>query len=372
MGLSSQPTHWHRRARLVGLLLLAATAPSHGLDLSGTLWASTAARHGLDPLLLYAVALAESARPSVPGSVTPWPWTLRIDGKPRFFDSRDAAREALQRQAPRTGQLAVGLLGVDLRRERHRLGDPATLLDPAINLLIGAEALAAAIGAAPGDLALGLGRYRAGRDDRAARAYGERVRTLTGALRGAFRNRPPGDPLDRWRAAAVLDLVAGPESGGHYDALYRDARQREVALATLTLREVRALQERRRRTHGGSAIGRYQFLAATLEALIDRLGLTGEERFTPALQDRLAQALLTDAGVEDWLAGTLPERAFAARLARVWAGLPRDASGLSHYAGVGDNRATLAWPGVVAALRAIRSPGSSVLHPGDDTHEDHP
>jgi hypothetical protein len=263
MALSSQPTRQRRRARLAALLLLAATAPSHGLDLAGTLWTSTAARQGLDPLLLYAVALAESARPSAPGSVTPWPRTLRVDGEPRFFDSREAARAALAALgSQRIGGLAIGLLGVDLRREGHRVGDPATLLDPAINLLVGAE-------------------------------------TLTDALRGAFRNGPPGDPLDRWRAAAVLDLVAGPESGGHYDALYRDAPQREVALATLTLREMRALQERRRRTHGGSAIGRYQFLAATLNALIDRLGLTGTERFTPALQDRLAQALLTDAGVED-------------------------------------------------------------------------
>jgi conjugal transfer mating pair stabilization protein TraG len=372
MALSSQPTRRRRRARLAALLLLGATAPSHGLDLAGTLWASTAARHGLDPVLLYAVALAESARPSAPGSVTPWPWTLRVDGEPRFFDSREAARAALAALGSQREGLAIGLLGVDLRREGHRVGDPATLLDPAINLLIGAEALAAALAAAPGDLALGIGRYRHGGADAAARAYGAQVLRLADALRGATARRIPGDPLDRWRAAAVLDLVAGPESGGHYDALYRDARQREVALAALTLREVRALQERRRRTHGGSAIGRYQFLAATLEALIDRFGLTGEERFTPALQDRLAQALLTDAGVEAWLAGTLPERAFAARLARVWAGLPRDASGLSHYAGVGDNRATLAWPAVVAALRAIRSPGSSVLHPGDDAHEDHP
>ena len=358
MALSSQPTRRHRRACLAALLLFAATAPSHGLDLAGTLWASTAARHGLEPVLLYAVALTESARPSAPGSVTPWPWTLRVDGEPRFFDSREAARAALAALGPQRERLAIGLLGVDLRREGHRVGDPATLLDPAINLLVGAEALAAAIGAAPEDLALGIGRYRHGGADTAARAYGGKVLRLADALRGATARRITGDPLDRWRAAAVLDLVAGPESGGHYDALYRDARQREVALATLTLREVRALQERRRRTHGGSAIGRYQFLAATLEALIERLGLTGTERFTPALQDRLARALLTDAGVEDWLAGTLPERAFAARLARIWAGLPADASGASHYAGVGANRATIGWDTLVSDLRAIRRRGT--------------
>jgi conjugal transfer mating pair stabilization protein TraG len=61
----------------------------------------------------------------------------------------------------------------------------------------------------------------------------------------------PGDLLDLWRTSAVLDLVAGPESRGNYNAWYRDAYQSEVQLADLTLREVRAAQGQLLRRNGG-------------------------------------------------------------------------------------------------------------------------
>ena len=45
-------------------------------------------------------------------------------------------------------------------------------------------------------------------------------------------------------AGQVLDLVAGPESLGNYNALYRDADQSALNLSALTLNEVQALQQR--------------------------------------------------------------------------------------------------------------------------------
>lgn len=62
-----------RSARAAVLLLLAASLQGHALDLTGTFWEASAQRQGLDPTLLYALALQETQRPSGPGTVSPWP-----------------------------------------------------------------------------------------------------------------------------------------------------------------------------------------------------------------------------------------------------------------------------------------------------------
>ena len=347
-----------RRTRLFfALLLSACTPPVAALDLTATQWEASARRHGIDPLLLYALALQETARPGDAGMATPWPWTLGSARGRRFYDSREAARSALEALAKKTRDVDVGLMQVNLKRHGHRVGDPASLLVPAVNLAVGSAVMAEAIGSAPDDLALGVGRYRYLDDDHSARAYGRRVLALREALR---RRSPKGDGrdvIDLWRAGAVLDLVAGPESRGNYNAWYGAADQHAVQLADLTVAEVRALQKRLVRENGGSAVGRYQIIDDTLDGLIVRMGLSGNGRFTPALQDRLAMHLAREAGLDAWLAGGLDDARFAANLARVWAGLPADPSGRSHYAGVAGNRAGVGWRRVVAALRHIRFEG---------------
>ena len=347
-----------RRARLFLVLLLGACTPLEAaLDLTATQWEASARRHGIDPLLLYALALWETSRPGGACMASPWPWTLRSPQGRRFYDSRESARSALAALERQTRDVGVGLVQVNLRRHGHRVGDPASLLDPVVNLGVAARLLAEAIGAARDDLALGVGRYRYPDDDGAARVYGRRVLTLREALR---RRSPKGDGrdvIDLWRASAVLDLVAGPESRGNYNAWYRAADQHEVQLADLTVAEVRALQKRLVRVNGGSAVGRYQIIDDTLDGLVARMGLSGKERFTPALQDRMAMHPAREAGLEVWLAGGLDDARFAANLARVWAGLPADRSGRSHYAGIAGNRAGVGWRAVVAALRHIRFDG---------------
>jgi conjugal transfer mating pair stabilization protein TraG len=158
----------------------------------------------------------------------------------------------------------------------------------------------------------------------------------------------------------ILDLIAAPESHGNYNAWYGQVDQQAVALDRLTFDEVRALQTQLLADgQGGSAIGRYQFLPDTLEDLRRQLQLTGEEPFTPALQDRLALRLLRESGVNDWIAGRLDETGLAHNLSRRWAALPKDASNLSYHAGVGANAAHVEQAEVVAALAAIRSGAST-------------
>ena len=346
-----------RKARFVrtgAVMLLAVSMQSRAVDLSGTPWESAAKRHGLDPVLLYALALEATPRPSGPRSVSPWPWTLRTNGRPRFYDTRAAALADLPAMVEESDDIDLGLLQINVKRHRRHIGDPLSLLDPAMNLAVGSAVMAEAIGSAPDDLALGVGRYRYPDDDGAARAYGRRVLTLREALRRRSSKKDGRDVIDLWRAGAVLDLVAGPESRGNYNAWYRHADQNEVQLADLTVGEVRALQQRLVRRNGGSAVGRYQIIDDTLDGLIVRMGLSGKERFTPALQDRMAMHLAREAGLQSWLSGALSDERFAARLARVWAGLPGDHSNRSVYAGIQGNRATIAWPSLVASLRHIR------------------
>jgi conjugal transfer mating pair stabilization protein TraG len=157
---------------------------------------------------------------------------------------------------------------------------------------------------------------------------------------------------------ALLDLIAAPESGGNYNAWYGQPRQSEVDLSSLTLDQVRTLQGELVRANGGSAIGRYQIVGETLDHLMGRLNLSGAERFTPELQDRLALQLARDAGLDDWREGRTSDEGFAQSLARVWAGLPRDRSNRSYYEGVAGNRAGLDYDTVVASLQAMRREGS--------------
>jgi len=152
----------------------------------------------------------------------------------------------------------------------------------------------------------------------------------------------------------LLDLIAVPESRGNYNAWYGNAEQDRVDLSGLTVNEIRDLQNDLVRSNGGSAIGRYQLLDDTLEGLIDRMGLTGHERFTPELQDQMALELARDAGMEGWVGGRISDERFAQNLSEIWAGLPRDASNQSHYEGLQGNQATVDWHTVVGTLRDIR------------------
>jgi conjugal transfer mating pair stabilization protein TraG len=159
------------------------------------------------------------------------------------------------------------------------------------------------------------------------------------------------------RAGAVLDLIATAESQGNYNAWHGNAAQRDVDLSALSVIEVRALQAELVHSTGGSAIGRYQILDDTLGSLATRLGLSGDERFTPALQDRLALQLARDAGLDRWLEGRLSDGQFATNLSQIWAGLPTDETNRSAYEGIAGNRAALKYDAMRASLRSIR-PGA--------------
>lgn len=157
-----------------------------------------------------------------------------------------------------------------------------------------------------------------------------------------------GDP----QAAMVRHLIAEAEAGRDgYDAVQHGARRKTPRPPTqMTLGEIFAwIQETPGQPH---AIGRYQFIPSTLARLVTILDSGPNEMFSPALQDRLADILLQDAGYDAFRANEIGQTQFMNNLARIWAGLPTS-SGRSHYHGYAGNAATMSWANFEAEMTRI-------------------
>jgi hypothetical protein len=105
-----------------------------------------------------------------------------------------------------------------------------------------------------------------------------------------------------------------------------------------------------------SATGRYQFMKQTLRGLKQEMGLSGTEKFSPELQDRMALKLLNRPGYSERREGRITDAQFANRLALEWASLPNITAqngrpaGVSAYAGDGFNKSLVSLASVLAAL----------------------
>jgi len=135
---------WRRPLNLLFALLLPVSAlhpPVHASVPVG--YQQVADAYDLPPEVLYAVALTESARQvDSTGNVRPWPWTLNVRGRGHFFASRREAEAALQDlldQGRRS--IDIGIMQVNWRYHRQRLGSPRLALDPYHNLRVAAEIL---------------------------------------------------------------------------------------------------------------------------------------------------------------------------------------------------------------------------------------
>lgn len=154
--------------------------------LNKTAWWQIATLRGVDPYILYAVALVESAR--IHQSLAkPWPWALNQAGRSILPNSKTEAVAILKRTlASGNRNIDVGLMQVNVRWHGYRVNHPEDLLDPATNIRIAADVLAEAIGSAPDNLVLGIGRYHSWRDVDAALRYGRKVLAVAALLKTLF------------------------------------------------------------------------------------------------------------------------------------------------------------------------------------------
>ncbi|MCY4179892.1 MAG: hypothetical protein OXC60_02855 [Litoreibacter sp.] len=157
-------------------------------------------------------------------------------------------------------------------------------------------------------------------------------------------------------AAELLDLIALAEAGpAGYDAVQHGARIRPKGAPTaLTLGEIfKWIKDTPGQPH---AIGRYQFIPATLGRLVTIMEYGPEVRFTPTVQDQLAYLLLQEAGITEFRSGGLSRRAFMKNLARIWAGLPLP-NGRSYYHGYAGNKATMSFARFESGMAQIFGAG---------------
>ena len=161
------------------------------------------------------------------------------------------------------------------------------------------------------------------------------------------------DSVTQGRVGAVLDLIAGPESAGRYDAVYPGRRRPEIL--DMTLNELIRDMRRRGNITGSSASGRYQYIRTTLQDVASSMGLDFDSvKFSPEVQDQIAiYHLRRSHGLDRWLAGRMENSEFLNRLAGTWAGIP-NTSGRSTYAGVLDNRAGIDVRNALAQLDQIQ------------------
>lgn len=167
------------------------------------------------------------------------------------------------------------------------------------------------------------------------------------AARSGLPAAAPGGGPDNLR-----HLIGWAEAGqGGYDAVQHGARSRPARPPTrMTIAEIYRWIDR---TPGQPhAIGRYQFIPSTLRTLVAELGLSRQARFTPEVQDRLADLLLEDAGFSAFLAGRIGRHRFMENLARIWAGFPTS-TGRSYYHGQAGNRAVITWEEFDSHMRRI-------------------
>jgi hypothetical protein len=74
-----------RRLAIALTLGIIMSSPALALDVNRTPWLEAAQSAGLnDPLILRAIALAESGRVNDQGFIEPWPWALNVEGRAYF------------------------------------------------------------------------------------------------------------------------------------------------------------------------------------------------------------------------------------------------------------------------------------------------
>lgn len=147
-------------------------------------------------------------------------------------------------------------------------------------------------------------------------------------------------PSNAGPVSRLKSLIAYAEAGSKgYDAVHVGARIKPPKPPTqMTFGEIRTwVKATPQQPH---AIGRYQFIPATLASLIRRSNLPMDTVFSPRVQDHLADFLLHDAGISEFSKNQLSRAKFMDNLALIWAGLPKQ-NGKSAYHGYAGNRATI-------------------------------
>lgn len=188
---SSVSDQFTRKARnAVSSALLCLSAGAGAVDFNGTAWQQVETAYGIDPRLLYSVAVEESGLGVKDPSgrligKRPTPYAIRINNTSHYFQSHAEALAFLESNVSLNevvsgdvlldlGMFQISLYWHDDILERM---SPADLLQPENGMLEAARILRIAMDSVgdPADLELQVGRYHNWKDEQRARRYGRRV-----------------------------------------------------------------------------------------------------------------------------------------------------------------------------------------------------
>lgn len=115
-------------------------------------------------------------------------------------------------------------------------------------------------------------------------------------------------------------LIRKGEASGDYNNMFGLGN---VGITNMTVDEV--LDKQKAHVASGSpssAAGGYQFIQGTLGDLKKQMSLSGSEKMTPELQDRMADTLLEKRGLSQYKAGKITKGQFVDNLSKEWRSLP--------------------------------------------------
>lgn len=159
---------------IFGSIALATSNETSAFSLKDSVFEKAGMEYNVDPVLLYSIALVESAIDAPEkGFLKPSPWTLRTN-KPYYAKSKQEAEALLDRLIQTNKSIDVGMMQINLKWHGHRVKSPKELLDPLTNVRTGAQIISEQIKRYPKDAALAVGNYHSSRPDR-ARWYARHV-----------------------------------------------------------------------------------------------------------------------------------------------------------------------------------------------------
>lgn len=126
-------------------------------------------------------------------------------------------------------------------------------------------------------------------------------------------------------------------------------------LSNMTIDQVMAAQ----RSGQFNAAGRYQLIGSTMADAVKSLGLKGDTKFDKETQDKIFSEYLVNnkrKAIGDYLSGKSDDLKGAIKAASMeWASVADPDTGKSHYAGVGNNKASISVDDMARALQMARA-----------------
>ncbi len=169
-------------------LMLPIDEPDLDIASRQSLWSEVGKASGVDPLLLYSVALVESKALYPDGRVAPTPWLFRVNDHLVRGDRHDVQMAMAAASQFGSGVQDVGIMQVYYPMHRDAVRDPLTLLNPRTNITVAAKILRDGMHETS-DRVLGVGYYHS-HTPTLARDYGTAVMTVYQRLKAL--HRKPG------------------------------------------------------------------------------------------------------------------------------------------------------------------------------------